>query len=96
MLIFLSPIRSDAAFSASISGEVLTINGEALDLSGIEEGQSMAADEIGSAWITNYVTRTGGVLGVTLAFPVAANASEAARFPAPLDDPADGPLAIPE
>jgi len=56
----------------------------------------MAADEIGSAWITNYVTRTGGVLGVTLAFPVAANASDAARFPAPLDDPADGPLAIPE
>lgn len=84
MIINLSPVRGDAQPVVSVSGDVLTIDGATLDLSGIPEGATLPADAIASDWIAGPVTRSSGVLSVTLALPFHPNSPEATRFPEPI------------
>jgi len=84
MIINFSPVRGDVQPTVSVSGDVLTINGATLDLSGIPEGATLPADAIASDWIAGPVTRSSGVLSVTLVSPHGANAPEETRFPEPI------------
>ena len=86
MIINFSPVRGDVQPTVSVSGDVLTINGATLDLSGIPEGAKLPAEAIASDWIAEetFLTRTSGVLSVTLVSPHGANAPEETRFPEPI------------
>jgi hypothetical protein len=81
MLIHFSPIRWDEPLSASVSGDVLTINGEPFDFGDLDEGDLLPPEAISSQFIANPVTRTDGEIVMTLLLPIPALASEAQAFP---------------
>ena len=95
MHITLSPTRRDETLTVSRNGDTLTLNGEEFDFGPLEEGETLPADAIDSPWITGDVTRTDGVLHLTLRLPHGANAPEETRFPEPISDPPDGEVALP-
>jgi hypothetical protein len=92
MILHFSPILMDAALTVAVQGETLILNGLAVDLSALADGD--AAD---SPWIVGPLRRhgQGGVLEVTLLLPIGHDAPEGARFPAPVRVAADGPVALP-
>lgn len=92
MTINLSPQRRDDGLAVSVAGEVLTINGDAVDLSGVTEG---AFVDPGNDWIVGDVTRTSGDLILTLIIPHGADAEAGTLFPAQIVDPANGSLTLP-
>ena len=96
MHITLAPQRSDDTLTVSKSGDTLTINGTTYDFSVIPEGATLPAEAVDCAFVTDKIERINGVLHLTLILPHGANASEAARFPQPIIDPADGPLELPQ
>ena len=95
MKITLSPTRRDETLTASKAGDKLTLNGEEFDFGPLEEGETLPADAIDSPWIAGDVTRTDGVLHITLRLPHGANAPEETRFPEPIIDPPDGEIDLP-
>lgn len=96
MHIILSPQRIDKELTASIAGDIITLNGDAFDFSVIPEGATLPAEAVSSDWIVGEVNRTGGKLQMTLLLPHGPNATEAQRFPADIIDPPDGELALPK
>ena len=101
MKIILSPMRREDQLTLSKSGDVLTINGEAFDFSGLPNGATLPRSAITSDWIAGDVSRADaaegetGELTVPLILPHGYNAPEATRFPAPLEAVADGPVDLP-
>lgn len=96
MHITLSPVRMDEALTLSISGDVLTLNGEALDLSAIPEGATLPRDAVeGCPWLAGDISRIEGELHLALVLPHGARAPEETRFPAPLHITEDGPVTLP-
>ena len=95
MKIALSPTRRDETLTASKADDKLTLNGEEFDFGPLGEGETLPADAIDSEWITGDVTRTDGVLHLTLRLPHRANAPEETRFPEPIIDPPDGEIDLP-
>lgn len=95
MQINLSPIRSDEPLVVSKSGDVLTINGEVFDFSPLPDGASLPAEAIDSTHFAGPVERIDGELHLTLRLPHGPNASEALRFPEPIEMTGDGPVPIP-
>lgn len=95
MNITLSPIRADAALTLHRAGDVLTINGEAFDLSGIPEGATLPRTAVACDWLASDIVRTDGVLHLSLFLPHGANAPEETRFPVPLVVTANGPVTLP-
>lgn len=109
MRIFLIPIRMDATLSLVKAGDVLTINGEAYDFSvlpnggtlpvGLTEGpdgEQIYVDAVGCPYIDQPVHRIDGEIHLTLRLPFGPASSQAARNPAPIIDPQDGPVVLPE
>lgn len=95
MILTLSPQRRDDTLTVARTGDALTLNGEAFDFSTIPDGGEIAEGIVPCAWIIGPVTRTGGRVTLTLLLPHGADASAAARFPSPIIDPPDGPVALP-
>ncbi|WP_323041155.1 hypothetical protein [Gemmobacter sp.] len=101
MHITLSPIRSDAGLTLHRAGDVLTINGEALDLSVIPEGATLPAEAVACDWIAGPITRTAGGLHLTLLLPHGAIPDPAppealaVTHPAPITLTGDGPVLLP-
>ena len=77
------------------AGDVLTINGEAFDLSGIPEGATLPRAAVACDWLVSDITRTGGVLHLTLTLPHGADAPQETRFAAPITLTANGPVSLP-
>ncbi|HHG5217951.1 TPA: hypothetical protein ACPWLC_006104 [Pseudomonas aeruginosa] len=98
-LLVLSPQYGPAEFgdytTVSVSGGVLTVNGQAFDFTPLPEGGELPTEAIGSELFAGPVARRDGRLELTLRFPLAADASAAARFPEPLLIEADGPVELP-
>ena len=89
-LITLSPMRRDDVLTVSVAGDVLVLNGEALDLS------TYTADpEAPHDWIVGQPVQDAGVWHVALILPHGANAPEETRFPQPITVTADGPVTLP-
>jgi len=95
MHITLSPVRMDETLTASRSGDVLTLNGEAFDFGPLPEGATLPAEAIDSPWIVGPVSRIDGALHLTLRLPHGPNASQAVAFPEPVAVTQDGPIPLP-
>jgi len=96
MKISLSPQRRDDVLTATKQGDVLTINGTEYDFSQLPDGGTLPADAVESEYVIGSVNRVNGELELTLLLPHGADASEAARFPTPIIDPADGEVELPK
>ena len=70
-----SPVRLDEQTKAALSGLVLTVNGEAFDLSEIPDGATVEHEVIKSC------TRTGDDFELTLTLNHGARAPHETRFP---------------
>lgn len=91
-----SPICSDDDLSLSVVGDVLTINGDDLDLSGIPAGATLPRKAVASEWITGPIERDlAGRLHVQIMLPHGPDAPKSRRFPAPITVTADGPITLP-
>lgn len=95
MYITLSPLRTDEPLAVSRTGDTLTINGQAIDLGPLHDGASLPSEAINSEWIVGPVSRTDGVLRLTLRLPHGPNPSPAVAFPEPMTVTSDGPIALP-
>lgn len=96
MHITLIPQRRDDTLVVSKSGDTLTINGTAYDFSVVTEGATLPASATDCPFLIGEITRTEGVIYLSLIFPTGNNATPAANFPAPLINPADGALELPK
>lgn len=95
MHITLSPVRLDDTLTASLVGDVLTLNGQAFDFSALPEGGTLPAEAIASDWIVGSVSRINGELHLTLRLPHGPNPSRAVAFPEPIHVTEDGPIPLP-
>lgn len=96
MHITLSPQRHDGVLAVTKLGDMLTINSVAYDFSAIPEGATLPADAVACEFVTGNVERIDGVLYLTLTLPYGPNPSQAVCFPAPLINPPDGNLELPQ
>jgi len=96
MKIKLSPQRRDDTLTVTKQGDILTINGTAYDFSVVPNGATLPMGATDCEWLASDVERIDGVLHLTLLLPHGANASQAARFPQPIINPADGVLELPQ
>ena len=96
MKINLSPQRRDDTLTVIKQGDVLTINGTEYDFTDLPNGGTLPADAVDSEYIIDSVDRVDGDLELTLLLPHGPNATEAARFPEPIIDPADGEVELPK
>lgn len=95
MKITLSPVRMDETLTGTVTGDALTLNGEAFDFTQLPEGGTLPAEAIASDWITGPVSRIDGELHLTLRLPHGPNPSRAVAFPEPVTVTADGPIPLP-
>lgn len=79
MEIIFDPIRADDTLSVHVDGDVLTVNGDVLDFSGLAEGFKLPPSAVGNAWIIGSVKRRDGQIQLTMLAPHGGKASEAAR-----------------
>ncbi len=85
MILTFSPMRMDTPLTASVEGDVLTLNGVPLDFGPLPNGATLPRSAIDNPWIAGDVTRAAdGTLTVPLILPHGANAPDATRFPAPI------------
>lgn len=90
-----APMRRDEALTLSRSGDVLTINGEAFDFSGVLEGATLPRAAVACDWLASDVERVSGELRLTLILPHGSNAPQETLFPQPITVTADGPVDLP-
>lgn len=83
------------ALTVEVAGETLIVCGDEIDLAPLEEGDILPVEAVDHPSIADKIRREGGVIHVTLLFPIRAAASESARFPAAISVPADGPVTLP-
>nr|WP_321525993.1 hypothetical protein [uncultured Cohaesibacter sp.] len=102
MKLTLIPQRRDDALSLSLAGDVLTINGEALDLSGIPAGATLPRDAVDCEWLASDIERDeDGALCLSLILPhgfIADPSTDAARavlYPAMIEVTKDGKITLP-
>ena len=95
MQLTFSPIRSDASLTLSRTGDMLCVNGVALDFAALPEGATLPSAAVDSPWIIGDVTRLDGVLHIALLLPHGADMSDDIRFPAPIALSGDGPVTLP-
>lgn len=97
MILTFSPVRSPAPLALARSGDALIVNGERFDFAPLPAGGALPREAIGSEWFAGDATRDDdGTLRLALVLPHGPGASEAARFPEPVEAPSDGPISLPE
>ena len=95
MRITLSPVRQDGTLTASLAGDVLTLNGVEFDFSPLPEGATLPATAIDSDWLTGPVSRIDGELHLTLRLPHGPSPSRAVALPESIHATGDGPIRLP-
>lgn len=90
-----TPYRAPAPMTVSVAGDVITVNGEAFDLSAIPEGATLPKEAVDCDWLASDIERQGGALELTLRLPHGPHAPEATCFPQPITITTDGPVALP-
>lgn len=97
MKIILHPQVSSAQLNVVKYADSLTINGTLYDFGPLEEGEVLPRLATDCEFLQcGNMTRIGGELVVHLLMPIASDASEAARFPQPLENVPDGPVEFPQ
>lgn len=95
MLITLTPMRRDDSLTLHRAGDVLTVNGTALDFGPLTEGSVLPRDAVECAFLASDVVRIDGRLRLSLILPHGPQAGPEALFPEPLVLDGDGPVALP-
>lgn len=96
MILSFSPQRRNAPLLLERLGDALIVNGETVDFAPLLAGYILPPGAIPSDLFPDPVRRDlSGVLHITLVLPHGPHAPEAARFPAQIVDPPDGPVALP-
>ncbi|MCK9550648.1 hypothetical protein [Aquamicrobium sp.] len=95
MIVSFSPIQMDDTLTVSRHSDILTINGDTVDLSVIPDGATLPAGAIDNPWIVGPVQRIDGVLHVTLLLPHGDFPSLAVAWPTPITLTGNGPVAVP-
>lgn len=93
MFIKLNPQYSDEVLSVVRRGDELTINGDVLDFSQLDEGSILPAGSIDCGYVVGPVERIEGKVHLTLLLPI-----QRAVFTEELPiivDPSDGPIILP-
>lgn len=96
MKINLSPVRCDEQLEYSLNGDTLIVNEISYDFSNLPEGGILPREAVDCDFITSDITRNDGEIELTIKLFHSANASESARFPQPIINPADGKLELPK
>lgn len=96
MDIILVPQRRDDDQVVSVLGDVITLNGVEYDFSPLSEGDFLDADAFEEGGLVLGAKREGGKLVVTMFLALGPEATEAACFPQPLTNVADGPVELPK
>lgn len=85
MLISFSPIRDDEwSLEASVTGDVITINGEAFDFSSLPDGATIPEGTVPTDFIVGPVERADGELRLTLLLPHGPDPKHSVAFPVPV------------
>ena len=102
MKINLAPQRRDDALELTLAGEVLSINGEALDLTAIPAGATLPRDAVDCEWLASDIERDAqGEITLSLILPhgfIADQTTDSAKsvlFPDPLDVTEEGAITLP-
>lgn len=95
MLIKLSPQRRDDTLTVVKSGDVLTINGDELDLSAIPDGATVRDAWQLHSFLTGEIQRVNGEIEITFILPHGPNPSQSVAFPEPIVNPSDGTIELP-
>lgn len=95
MRIAFTPMRRDDTLTVLKVGDVLTINGELFDLSGIPEGATLPQKAVACDWLISDIERVGGQLHLALILPHGAKAPPETLFPVPITLETDGPVLLP-
>nr|WP_319389628.1 hypothetical protein [uncultured Cohaesibacter sp.] len=102
MKLTLIPQRRDDVLSLSLAGDVLTINGEALDLSDIPAGATLPREAVICAWLASDIERDeDGTLRLSLILPHGfiadpwSDAAKAVLYPAVIEVTEDGEITLP-
>lgn len=95
MRIKLSPQRREDHLVLIKKGDVLTVNGEAFDLSPLPDGGTLPAAAINSEWFAGDAQRENGELVIHLLLPNPVNYSQEQAFPQDLVDVPDGDVLLP-
>jgi hypothetical protein len=96
MMIYLSPqFNALPALALSVAGDTITINGEDLDLSPMEDGDTLDAEAVDTPYIQEAIRKEAGVLHVTVLFPLRYGAPDEAKSPVPITVTEDGPVTLP-
>lgn len=90
-----SPMRRDDRMALSATGNILMINGAALDLSALPEGATLPQTAVACDWLAGDITRQDGALQLALILPLGPDAPESARFPARVTSNTDGSITLP-
>ena len=85
MKLTFSPVRGEAPYSLSVSGDVLSIDGEDFDFGPLQEGDVLPASAVPCKWIIGEVTRQNGAVCLQLLLPHGPNAPDETRYPAPIE-----------
>lgn len=96
MKITMTSQRRDDTIVVSKSGDTLTINGIAYDFSVIPDGATLPASAVDCEYVTGDVERINGVLHLSLILPHGPNPEQEVAFPAPIINPPDGVLELPQ
>ncbi|WP_052731799.1 hypothetical protein [Devosia geojensis] len=96
MRIMLSPQRSDAQLVVGKSGDVLTINGDVLDLSALAAGDSITGASDLHPFLLRDIDRSiDGEIELTLRLPHGPTPEPYMAFPDTLEAVPDGPVDLP-
>ena len=87
--------RDDDELLAVKVGDALTINGIAYDFAVIPDGATLPASAVDCEYVTGNIERINGVIHISLILPHGPNPSQEAAFPAPIINPPDGVLELP-
>lgn len=95
MKISLVPQRRDDTLTISKAGDILTVNGEAFDFSGVVDGTPLLRENVACDWLASDVERVNGELNLSLIMPHGPDAPAGTKFPAPITVTADGAIDLP-
>lgn len=84
MKISFTPQRGPTPMTLAVSNDILTIDGEAFDFSGIPDGATVPRDAVSCGSLVSDIERIDGEICLTLILPHGAKAPIETRFPEPI------------
>jgi hypothetical protein len=96
MKITVKPQIRDTRPTFEVEGDALIIDGDKFDFSPLPDGAILPEDAIDSEWFPADVKRVGGELHITLVVPFSPWQRDVLGERFVIENPADGPLPLPE